>query len=107
MKVYAPVWFHVKLKPSCKKRIVTDTSSRNIRELGYLRLLNIHKQGKEDEPSLLANLSDEDLSNIEENPIIMEIAKHPCHAQIVERSIKLVTEASTAVCGETSRDGLI
>ncbi|KAF2896605.1 hypothetical protein ILUMI_09569 [Ignelater luminosus] len=57
------------------------------------------------EPPLLANLSDEDLSNMVQNLSIMEIAKYPCHTQTDERSIKLVTEASIAVCRETSRDG--
>ncbi|KAF2879778.1 hypothetical protein ILUMI_26395 [Ignelater luminosus] len=66
MKVYAPIWFHVKLKPSYKDgpliqrhdfyahpenipvSMMTDRSSRNIREMCYHRLLNIRKQEKED-----------------------------------------------------------
>jgi len=31
----------------------------------------------------------------------------PCHTQSVERSVKLVTDASIAVCGESARDGFI
>ena len=31
----------------------------------------------------------------------------PCHTQIVERHIKLVTEASSLVCDHASREGLI
>jgi len=31
----------------------------------------------------------------------------PCHTQAVERAVKLVTDASTAVCGESARDGFI
>lgn len=59
-------------------------------------------------PPLLANLSDEDLFNMVQNPTVMEITKYPCHTQALERCIlKLVTEASMAVCGETSRDGFI
>lgn len=30
-----------------------------------------------------------------------------CHTQAVERAVKLVTDASTAVCGESARDGFI
>lgn len=35
------------------------------------------------------------------------IPKFPCHTQAVERHIKLVTEASTVVCGSEARDGFI
>jgi len=35
------------------------------------------------------------------------IFNFPCHTQAVERSVKLVTEASIAVCGQTRRDGFI
>src|SRR6218665_2554631 len=31
--------------------------------------------------------------------------KFPCHTHAVERHVKLVTEAATAVCGQNSRDG--
>ena len=34
-------------------------------------------------------------------------SKIPCHTQAVERLVKLVTEASKAVCGRKSRDGFI
>ena len=37
----------------------------------------------------------------------LEFEKLPCHTQAVERCIKLVTEASIAVCGAAARDGLI
>ncbi|KAK4871690.1 hypothetical protein RN001_015814 [Aquatica leii] len=37
----------------------------------------------------------------------IEILKFPCHTQAVERCIKLVTEASSLVCGAEARDGFI
>ncbi|KAF2892906.1 hypothetical protein ILUMI_13268 [Ignelater luminosus] len=110
--------------------------NREIKELDYRSLLYIRQQRKEDhiryykvlninfnatdfveiiawqfykliESPLLATLSDEDLPNMVQNPTIKEIAKYHCHTQAVKRSIKLVTEASMAVCGETNRDGFI
>ncbi|KAF2884254.1 hypothetical protein ILUMI_21906 [Ignelater luminosus] len=94
----------------------TDTADYQIR---YFKVPNINFNAtdfveliawqlyKLTELPLLANLSDEDLSNMVQNPTIMEIAKYPCHTQAVERSMKLVTEVSMAVCGETSKDGFI
>ncbi|KAF2903508.1 hypothetical protein ILUMI_02675 [Ignelater luminosus] len=35
------------------------------------------------------------------------VGNNPCHTQAVERCIKLVTEASQAVCGDDVRDGFI
>ena len=31
----------------------------------------------------------------------------PCHTQAVERFVKLITEVSSLVCGQNSRDGFI
>ena len=38
---------------------------------------------------------------------IIELENYPCHAQAVERCIKLVNETSERVCGLTKRDGII
>ncbi|KAK4874453.1 hypothetical protein RN001_013813 [Aquatica leii] len=43
-------------------------------------------------------------SNVPDN---ISILKLPCHTQAVERCIRLVTEASSSVCGNEARDGLI
>lgn len=61
------------------------------------------------EPPLTSNLSDETLKEIVESGLTtcQNIQDFPCHTQAVERVIKLVTEASTAVCGENKRDGFI
>ena len=37
----------------------------------------------------------------------MDFEKFPCHTQAVERCVKLVTEASSKVCGHSARDGFI
>jgi hypothetical protein len=37
----------------------------------------------------------------------IEFERFPCTTQSVERCVKMVTEASLAVCGHLSRDGFI
>ena len=59
------------------------------------------------EPPMTLKYSDGDLQNIITNKIIPNFEKFPCHTQAVERCVKLVTEASQKVCGETSREGYI
>jgi hypothetical protein len=63
------------------------------------------------EPPLLSELTTEELDQIracpEGNETMNEIKKIPCHTQSVERAVKLVTEASQAVCGEKRRNGTI
>lgn len=61
------------------------------------------------EPPLTSNLSDETLKEIVKSGLTtcQNIKDFPCHTQAVERVIKLVTEASSAVCGENKRDGFI
>jgi len=38
---------------------------------------------------------------------VIDFAKFPCHTQAVERYVKMVREASVAVCGSVARDGFI
>ena len=38
---------------------------------------------------------------------LLELLRYPCHTQAVERGIKVVSEAASAVIGEEARDGLI
>ncbi|KAG5896174.1 hypothetical protein JTB14_016949 [Gonioctena quinquepunctata] len=51
------------------------------------------------------------LIDIVENPdtsmLFSEIKSYPCHTQAVERAVKIVTEASAAVCGSENRDGVM
>lgn len=61
------------------------------------------------EPPLTSSLSDEALKSIVKSGLgtTKNIKNYPCHTQAVERCVKLVTEASSAVCGEKKRDGFI
>lgn len=60
------------------------------------------------EPQITRKFSTEDLRKmIAEIPEEINIFKLPCHIQAVERCVKLVTEASLAVCGSDARDGFI
>ena len=58
------------------------------------------------EPPLTVNISDVDITAFVASKESLLI-RFPCHIQAVERCVKLVTEASEAVCGNTSRDGFI
>ncbi|KAK4875283.1 hypothetical protein RN001_011705 [Aquatica leii] len=60
------------------------------------------------EPPLTVKISDNELQEmISDVPAEIEMLKFPCHSQAVERCVKLVTEASAAVCGYEARDGFI
>ena len=178
VRVYGPMWFHIKMKPSCKdgslhlwrtisrsrylpkvyKAVIDPVIQRNgffghpenillgmitdtrkhIRALGLRRILRSRNECKEtgvrefDIPKLnfsaidYIDLIEWQNLNITEPPVIstlskaeieeyiasecvpaLEFPKFPCHTQSVERSVKLVTEASAAVIGQTSRHGFI
>lgn len=84
--------------------------SFNFNALHYTDIIAWHdKQISVTEPPLTKSLSAETLNEIVENGLGIKdnIALFPCHTQTVERCIKLVTEASGAVCGEKKRDGFI
>lgn len=61
------------------------------------------------EPSVTMKIDDETLLRFihEDVTPIIRFSRYPCHTQAVERHIKLVTEASAAVCGMEKRDGFI
>ena len=56
------------------------------------------------EPPVLKHLLNKEIEAFQQHKLNLE---HPCHNQAVERHIKLVSEASTAVAGFKNRDGLI
>ncbi|GBM41224.1 hypothetical protein AVEN_180526-1 [Araneus ventricosus] len=60
-------------------------------------------------PPILQDLSEDDIKSLinSDTTPIREIEKFPCHTQVMERCIKLVTEASNKVCGHEARDGYI
>ena len=177
VRVYAPMWFCIKTRPSCKdaakhlwstihlsrylpaelKEVVDPVIQRNvffgppenllltmitderkhIRELGlrrilkarsnpvagirkftipdlnfnssdYIELIDWHTTAIT-EPPLIVDVSDAvvaDLVKSGDSPIV-DFPRFPSHTQAVERCVKLVTQASAAVCGQTSRDGFI
>ena len=183
IRVYAPMWFAIKSKPSCKdearhdcqvqmiarsrylsdnlKKIVDPVIRRNaycshpknvllamltdgrphIRQLSLRRILkarSTEKSGEhvrkfciptlnfdavnyEDmidwsgadtpvtEPPVMMRMTDTELKDLikaDVTPTVL-FPRFPCHTQAVERCVKLVTEASAAVCCQKSRDGLI
>ncbi|CAH0381343.1 unnamed protein product [Bemisia tabaci] len=57
-------------------------------------------------PPILSHLTEEDLKALILHPV-QKMTLFPCHTQAVERGVKLVTEASAAVCDAESRDGFI
>ena len=181
MKVYAPVWFHIKTKSACTegsqhlwrmmknsryleqqfRDIIDPVIQRNgyfghsenilmamltddkkhFRELAYRRILaarienqsssgsirkfrvpslNFHAEDYTDlvewqaidryEPPLMKHLSDDEVAasvKTNESAHVRAIAQFPCHTQATERCIRLVTEASAAVCCQDARDGFI
>ena len=38
---------------------------------------------------------------------VTDFPRYPCHIQTVERTVKLVTDSFSSVCGEKARDGFI
>ena len=61
------------------------------------------------EPPLIADVSDYVITDLikNEKSEIADFPRFPCHTQAVELCVKLVTQASAAECGETSRNGFI
>ena len=61
------------------------------------------------EPPLTKNISDKDLKVLVttgDTPVV-DFPQFPCYTQAVERCVKMVTEASAAVCGASARGGFI
>ena len=59
------------------------------------------------EPPITVEISDETLEKMILKGEVPELNKFPCHPQAVERYVKTVTKASSAVYGVESRDGYI
>lgn len=57
------------------------------------------------EPPLTRKLSEDQLKAIIDVPLI--VPKFPCHTQMVERGVKMVTEAAANVYGHEAREGYI
>ena len=114
--------------------MINDESS-NIRQLGWKQIKKAREQSKRKtirtfqildlnfEAELYFDMINWQNVNLTEPPITRSISDKeinylisskeksfphlPCHTQAVERCVKLVTEASSLVCGQNSRDGFI
>lgn len=91
---------------------------KHVRELGLKRILKLRQENEAPNnirefrtPKL--NFEAVSLSNYEIQSLILDVPRYsdlfnfPCHSQAVERCVKIVTEASGAVCGTEARDGFI
>lgn len=99
------------------RRILKSRNSHQLRKFevpkinfnanNYTEMIN-WQQSMISEPPMTKKISTEDLTQmIKDVPEGMEILRFPCHSQAIERCVKLVTEASSKVCGPEARDGFI
>ena len=111
--------FHLNIKWKGWRRILkarTHNRNKNVRKF-VIPPLNFRAQNYCDiidwqdtnftEPPATRAISDEELENCIKTGKMFETDELPCHTQSVERCIKLVTEASAAVCDYEKRDGFI
>jgi len=77
--------------------------SVNLKATCYQEMTNGLSTSTE-EPPLIQKLSNDDIAKIQHSPLV---CLHSCHNQAVERHVKVVSEASSVVCGLERRDGLI
>ena len=63
------------------------------------------ERAKLTEPPLTSMLTEDEVMAFKESPF--QVPKYPCHTQAVERGIRLVSEASSAVIGPEARNGFI
>lgn len=99
------------LAPAPSKKVrVFKISALNFEAREYFELIN-WQDCELTEPPITSRISTDHLQEIIKNPdpdvLSVNFGKYPCHTQCVERCVKLVTEASVAVCGADARDGFI
>lgn len=78
----------------------------NFNAESYEELIN-WQTCKVTEPPFTAQISKVELLELIKSVPKMNLVEFPCHTQAVERTVKLVTEASLAVAGTEARDGFI
>ena len=61
------------------------------------------------DPPILRHITNQEISEVIESQggLNLIYLKLPCHTQAVERSVKIVTEASLYLCDKKLREGLI
>nr|CAI5856215.1 unnamed protein product [Callosobruchus analis] len=176
IKVYAPTWFHIKMRPSClegpkhlqnmihRSRFISrryvaiidpviernayfahpentllcmlNDKNANLRELALRRILkarsiyysegirefkipkiNVEATTYDDlidwqnyelsEPPILASIPNDHLNQLIKTVPEMDLVRFPSHTQVVERMVKVVSEASLVVSGAESIDGYV
>src|SRR6218665_3229421 len=125
IRVYAPMWFATKAHSSCKdgarhlhqmlvksrylgpkhKKILDPVIHRNAYFAHGESVLG-HDDGLSTThtragPSCTSQWTNTEVQGTEVTPTFI-FPKFLCHTQAVERHVKLVTEAATAVCGQNS-----
>ena len=73
-------------------------------ETSYYTMVNLKSEATS-EPPLIRNLRDAEHESVIGNA--WQVPLYSCHTQAVERAIKIVSDASSQVYGETERDGFI
>lgn len=99
--------------PKTKSIRVFRVPDINFSCTNYLDLIDYDKAEHTNPPILIDfPFTRADIDELSSKRILEhEFAKHlknlPCHTQAVERSVKLVAEASQRVCGQEARNGMI
>ena len=110
----------LKARKDKRSAVTSNTVTNNIRifnlpsfDLSATDYVDLIKWENVTEPPLTERFSDDMISEAIVNPAIIPtvilptIKGFPCHTQATERIVKIVTEASAAVCGPYIRDGFI
>ena len=94
--------------------IFKETSCEEVKAVRKFKVPSINKNAishhqlvdpcLEAEPPLLHHLTNDKLNSVQQKPMFF---KQPCHNQVVERHVKLVTKASATEAGFKRRVGLI
>jgi len=98
-----------KLQSSSEMRVF-KVQKVNFNATDYIDLIDWSRLDITDcEPPVTSGYSAEDLRVIVEEGLKEKFlfSRLPCHKQAVERTVKLVTEAASSVCGHEKRDGYI
>lgn len=73
----------------------------------YINLIQWQTVSVSEPPIIALNVSDSELDDFIETKKLYQIFNYPLHTQSVERAIKVVSEASSQVCGHDSGEGFI